>query len=63
MADEVTSRGKNYSIIAVLGMFSFLTALSGTKVAVSSVHKRASGSYYFETADGRYLTANKNYVQ
>lgn len=36
---------------------------AGTKVAVSSVHKRASGSYYFETADGRYLTANKNYVQ
>ncbi len=30
MADNTTSRGKNYSIIAVLGMFSFLTALSGS---------------------------------
>ena len=35
----------------------------GTTVNVTAVHKRASGSYYFETADGRYLTANKNYVQ
>lgn len=39
MADEVTSRGKNYSIIAVLGMFSFLTALSGssTNLAIPKI--------------------------
>nr|WP_252892873.1 DUF5776 domain-containing protein [Lentilactobacillus otakiensis] len=36
---------------------------AGTKVNVTAIHKRSTGSYYFETADGRYLTANKNYVQ
>ncbi len=39
MADNTTSRGKNYSIIAVLGMFSFLTALSGssTNLAIPKI--------------------------
>lgn len=40
-----------------------VTVQPGTKVSVSGVKKRTSGSYYFETSDGRYLTANKSYVQ
>lgn len=40
-----------------------VTVQPGTKVSVSGLQKRSTGSYYFETADGRYLTANKNYVQ
>lgn len=39
MADDVQKRHKNYSIIAVLGMFSFLTALSGssTNLAIPKI--------------------------
>lgn len=40
-----------------------VTVNAGTKVSVSAIHQRSTGSYYFETADGRYFTANKNYVQ
>ncbi|EHO50579.1 GH25 family lysozyme [Lentilactobacillus kisonensis] len=34
----------------------------GATVQISDIKQRATGSYYFVTADGQYLTANKNYV-
>lgn len=39
MADNAQNKGKSYSIIAVLGMFSFLTALSGssTNLAIPKI--------------------------
>jgi GH25 family lysozyme M1 (1,4-beta-N-acetylmuramidase) len=35
----------------------------GTTIQVSDLKQRSTGSYYFVTADGKYLTANKNYVE
>ncbi len=40
-----------------------IKALSaGDTVNVQSVTKRSSGSYYFTTTDGQYITANRSYV-
>lgn len=35
---------------------------AGSTVSVQSVTKRSSGSYYFTTTSGQYITANRNYV-
>ncbi|GAY73961.1 GH25 family lysozyme [Lentilactobacillus kosonis] len=46
----------------------FTTANRGTKVAIgtditiSSIRQRSTGSYYFVTSNGQYITANKAYV-
>ncbi|GAF36067.1 GH25 family lysozyme [Lentilactobacillus farraginis] len=35
---------------------------AGDSVSIQSVTKRASGSYYFTTTTGQYITANRSYV-
>lgn len=35
---------------------------TGTKMTISDVKQRSTGSYYFITSDGQYMTANKAYV-
>ena len=35
---------------------------AGSNISIQSVGKRASGSYYFTTTTGQYVTANRSYV-
>ncbi|WP_372791262.1 GH25 family lysozyme [Lentilactobacillus sp. SPB1-3] len=35
---------------------------AGTQITISGIHQRSTGSYYFSTSDGHYITANKAYI-
>ncbi|WP_283678520.1 GH25 family lysozyme [Lentilactobacillus sp. Marseille-Q4993] len=39
------------------------TIQPGTTLSITGIKQRSTGSYYFVTADGYFVTANKSYVQ